>query len=203
MPSRCIGVPPAEFRYLGEPLAGSATEISVWFPASANPLAGSGRSARSLRYLKIVGRLREGVTAAQGREETRRLGFGLAAQHPEFDPGLEWEARPLSEQVTGKVRASMLLLLGTVGFVLLMAYANVANLQLARAVARQREMAVRVALGASVYRLLRQLATERMVLAAMGGMVGMPLAYAGLKLLTAVGPLGLIHARSPGEGGLT
>ena len=97
----------------------------MWFPASANQLAGS---ARSVRYLKIVARLREGVTTEQGREGARRLGVALSAQHPEFDRGFEWDARPLSEQVTGKIRVSMLLLLGTVGFVLLMTCANVANL---------------------------------------------------------------------------
>ena len=148
-----------------------------------------------MRFLKVAARLRDGVTAAQGREEMRRMGMSLSSQHPEFDRGFECDARPLSEQVTGKLRVSMLLLLGTVGFVLLMACANVANLQLARAVARQREIAVRMALGAGAYRLLRQLLTEGFVLAAMGGLVGLPLAYAGLKLLIAVGPEGLIHAR--------
>ena len=148
-----------------------------------------------MRFLKIAARLRDGVTPAQGREEARRLGAALSMQYPEFDRGFEWDARPLSEQVTGKLRVSMLLLLGTVGFVLLMACANVANLQLARAVARQREIAVRVALGAGAYRLTRQLLTEGLVLAAMGGAVGLPLAYAGLKVLIAVGPEGLIHAR--------
>ena len=193
-----IGVLPADFRYAGAPLAGSATEIAVWFPLSSNQLAGS---ARYVRFLKIAARLRDGVTAAQGKEEAQRLGLALARQYPEFDRGFEWDARPLSEQATGKLRVSMLLLLGTVGFVLLMACANVANLQLARAAVRQREIAVRVALGAGAYRLTRQLLIEGLVLAAMGGMVGLPLAYAGLKLLIAAGPRGLIHARETGLDG--
>ncbi|MEO8368124.1 MAG: ABC transporter permease [Candidatus Solibacter sp.] len=188
-----IGVLPADFRYGGEPLAGSATQIAVWFPMSANQLVGS---VRSVRYLKVVARLRDGVSVSRGREEARGLAAGLAAQHPEFDRGFEWDVRPLSDQVTGKLRMSMLLLLGTVGFVLLMACANVANLQLARAVARQREIAVRMALGAGVYRLLRQLLTEGLVLAAMGGLVGLPLAWAGLRFLIAVGPPALVQTQA-------
>ena len=187
-----IGVLPADFRYLGEPVAGTASQIDAWFPLSDNPLAGS---IRGLRFLKVIGRLRPGVSAAQGGEDVRRFGKAVAERFPESNRGFSWNILPLNQQVTGRIRLTMLLLLGAVGFVLLMACANVANLLLARAVARQREISVRTALGASWPRLLRQLLTEGLVLAAVGGAAGLPLAYAGLRFLIASGPESLLRNR--------
>src|SRR4029453_5741118 len=106
------------------------------------------------------------------------------------------DIRPLAAQVTGPLRITVLLLLGAVGFVLLMACANVANLLLARAAARQRELGVGAALGASRSRILRQLFTEGLVLAAVGGIAGLGLASALLRLLMAVAPLSLVRGRA-------
>jgi putative ABC transport system permease protein len=190
---RVIGVLPRGFRWAGEPVSGTATEIQVWFPLADNPLAGA---ARMVRFLKVAGRLKQNVGIAAARDETRRIVSGLAEQHPDTDRGYECDIRPLREQAAGRVRNSMLLLLGTVGFVLLMACANVANLLLARAVARQREISVRVALGASAWRLLRQLLTEGLVMAGAAGAAGVPMAYGLLRALTAMGPEDLMRAHS-------
>jgi putative ABC transport system permease protein len=187
---RVIGVLPASFHWAGEPMTGRADTIDVYFPAASNQLAGS---VRSLRYLKLVGRLKGGVTAAQAHQEARALGAALASQFPATNQGYEWSVRALADLVTGKVRTTMLLLCGAVAFVLLMACANVANLLLARAAARQKEIAVRVALGASRARLLRQLLIEGLMLATLGGCAGIPLAMGALRLLSATGPEALLR----------
>ncbi len=188
-----IGVLPADFRYAGEPVAGTASAIDAWFPLSANPLTGS---QRGLRFLKVVGRLNPGVSPQQADDEIRRIGAALAGQYPQTNRGFIMDAQLLSVQVGGRVRATMLLLLGAVGFVLLMACANVANLLLARAATRRQEISVRVALGASRIRLIRQLLTEGLVLAAAGGAVGILFAYASLRFLVKIGPASLLEGRA-------
>src|SRR5215831_6691793 len=185
-----IGVLPAGFRWLGEPLSGTSTDVEVWLPMATNPLM---VTLRSVRFMKVIGQRRPDVTLAQAREEIRRISADLSMQYPEFDKGYVSDGRLLREQVTGKLRGSMLLLLGTVGFVLLMVCANVANLLLARAALRQREITVRVAVGAGAWRMVRQLLTEGLVLAIVGGLTGIPLAYAGLRALIAAGPETLIR----------
>jgi hypothetical protein len=130
-----------------------------------------GAEARRLESL-VIGRRRAAVTEAAAREELRRIGAQLAQEHPASNRGAALGAQPLAGQVEGRYRTSLLLLAGAVAFVLLMACANVANLMLARNVARQQEMTVRIALGAAGGRLLRQLLSEGLVLAALGGLSG-------------------------------
>ena len=188
-----IGVLPESFRYAGEPLAGTATEIDAWLPLGGNQLAGS---ARTVRFLKVIGRLKPGVSAAQGSDEMRRIGAALAEQYPATNRGFTGGAEPLAGQVTGRFHGAMLLLLGTVGFVLLMTCANVANLLLTRASARQREVSVRVALGASRARLMRQMLMESLVLAGAGGLAGLAVGSVGLRMLLSAAPSTLIHPGS-------
>jgi predicted permease len=187
-----IGVLPAAFRYEGEPLAGTAEEIDVWLPLSANPIV---PSPRGLRFLKVVARLKPGVSPEQSGHQLRALAAALAEKYPGTNRGFAFYVQPLRAQVNGRFRVAMLLLLGTAGFVLLMACANVANLLLARAAVRHKEIAVRVALGASRFRLLRQLFTESLCLASAGGILGLAVAFAGLKLLIAAAPASLVRAQ--------
>jgi len=188
-----IGVMPADFHYEGEPLAGTAADIDVYCPLAANPLTTGGRG---LRCLKLVGRLRPGVSPEQASDEVRRIGESLATEYAASNRGFAIDAQALRTQVTGRFRLTMLLLFGSVGFVLLMACANVAGLLLARAAARAREISVRVAIGASRFRLLRQLLTEGLVMAAIGGGGGLLVANFSLKLLLAAAPASLIAGRT-------
>jgi len=187
-----IGVMPASFRYLGEPMAGAPTEIDVWIPMAENPLIAR---ARGLRFMKVLGRLAPGVTVEKAREEVRGIGSALAQQYPESNKEMAWELRTLEEAAFGKYRTPIFLLLGAVGFVLLLASANVANLLLARLVERKQEISIRTALGASAFRILRQLLTESLVLSALGGILGAGMAFLLLKFLVAAGPAGLMRVQ--------
>jgi putative ABC transport system permease protein len=135
------------------------------------------------RYLTVVGRLREGVSVAQAHDEMARLGEALAAENKDLNAGWGVNVQPLHADLVRQVRPGLLLLLVAVVVLLLIACVNVANLLLARAVARERELAIRAALGAGRGRLLRQMLTESLVLAALAGALG---AVLGRSLLGAI-----------------
>jgi putative ABC transport system permease protein len=141
---------------------------------------------RHRRALFVVGRLKRGVSLEQGRDELAAIGQRLARDFPLTNSRIRLGMAPLRDVYTGGVRPYLLLLLGAVGFVLLIACANVANLMLARSTGRKREMAIRVALGAAKSRLVRQVLVESMVYSAIGGVIGIGIALLALRVLTQI-----------------
>src|SRR5262249_52974658 len=138
---------------------------------------------RGNHYLFVAGRLKANVTIAAAQSEMDSIAKRIQAQNPDAQQGRGVLLTPLAEAVTGSVKTSLLVLLGAVGLVLLIACANGANLLLARAAARAREVGIRAALGASRARLIRQFLTESVILAIAGGAAGMLVAIWGTNLL--------------------
>ena len=175
-----IGVMPAQFQFA--PFWATNTEL--WVPLNLGARTGD-RNGQSLR---VFGRLKPGVSQTQAQTEVATIFSRLEQQYPEANKGLSLKVDSLHEKVVGKARGALLILLGAVGFVLLIACANVANLLMTRASARRKEIAVRTALGAGRARIARQLLTESVVLAFVGGAFGLFLGFLGMRMLLQLAP---------------
>ena len=187
-----VGVLPPDFRHPGRSVL---TDVDAWAPTSFKQNPFPAEPQRGNNYITgAIGRLKPGVTIEQARERLTAFGQGLRSAYPNDYPARAgWAPRllPLREDLVGSVRAPLLIVFAAVGVVLLIACANIANLLLARASGRQREIAIRRALGSSRPRLVRLLLTESLMLSALGGIAGAILSVWLVELLLAIVPSGL------------
>jgi putative ABC transport system permease protein len=180
-PHEVIGVLPQGFEYF--------SETDVYIPIGLLLKPNTGLTDRGSNLgLRAVARLKPGVTLQQANDEMVRLAAQLEREHPAVNTGLSAQAEPLQDFISESVRQSLWVLLGSVGFILLIACVNVANLLLARVVERQKEIAVRLALGAGRWRIIRQLLSESLLIALAGGACGVFTARWMLDGLLALAP---------------
>lgn len=171
-----IGVMPKDFQF--------NTGTQAWVPLQYGPTTAS----RGQHNLFIIARLKDNVSVDAARTEMNRVMANLEQRYPDDNIGRGANVQPLDTAITGTVRPALLILMGAVGLVLLLACANVANLLFTRGTARQREIAVRAALGAGRGRLVSQLLTESVVLATLGGVFAVVFAFGGIQLIRTLNP---------------
>jgi putative ABC transport system permease protein len=190
-----IGVMPPSFQFHLKQRSGTGRPAELWTILSMP--VGPGANERG-RFLGTVARLKDGVGVEQAAAEMRTIHARLADAEPQFNKNFSAEVLPLREQFFGNVRRPLWLMLGAVGFVLLIACANVANLLLSLATSREKEIALRSALGARRTRIVRQLLTESLLLALLGSVLGLGFAWLGIKALVAISPRDLVSLQTVG-----
>ena len=197
-----IGGSPVEIVGVLAPGTRLLDDADVYTPLVYNDtFSASTAKGRRGEFLTVIGRAKAGISLAQVDDDLRRIGGQLQVAFRETNDTLTFNAMPLTDVIVGDVRTPLLVLLGAVGFVLLVACANVANLLLARASARQAELAVRFALGAGRVRLLRQLLTEAVVLGAAGAVLGLAIAFVATRALVAAQPADIPRLQDVGVNG--
>lgn len=164
----------------------SDPQADIWLPFQFPPVSSDFNS-----YFRVAALMRPGVTLAQARAQLKLAAVDFHREFPKTNPRLEFHIEPLRDSIVGDSRKSLLMMLGAVGFVLLIACSNVANLLLVRAMERKREFAIRSALGAGSMSIVRQLLTESLLLSFTGGVLGLAVGFAGVRGLLAITPADL------------
>jgi len=190
-PYAVAGVMPLEFQF---PL--DTPPVDLWTTIAVE--GAESQAERGSHFLRVIGRLKNGATLAAANAETAEISARLEKQYPDTNGHWGMSLEPEMDELVGNVRPALLMVLGAVGFLLLIACANAANLLLARAAGRQREMAIRVSLGAGKSRILRQLLTESVLLSMAGGALGLLLAVWGTAALVNLPSLGIPRLASAG-----
>lgn len=185
-----VGVMPPSFVH---PEALWSDEVELWLPTAQTD---SDMTTRRGRFLQVMGRLRPGTTLAAARDEMAAISAGLTEAFPDTNTGRETLIEPLRSETIGDVGQALVLLMAAVGMLLLIACVNVANLFMARAADRGREIAVRAAMGAAAGRIRAQLLTEGVALALTGGLAGVVLAYLGVSAFRSINPAGIPRVES-------